>query len=50
MTAFGDSAGNFGNVIELDNVYEIAGGKISKDDQKGRLKIMLTEKTVVNLL
>jgi len=41
FSAFGEAAGNFGNVIDVDNIYEIAGGKVSKDDQKNKLKIMV---------
>ena len=37
-------------MIDLDRVYEISGGKVSKDDAKNCLKIMLTEKSVINLL
>lgn len=37
-------------MIELDNIYEIVGGKISKDDKKNRLKIMLNERSIINLL
>lgn len=50
ISAFGEAAGNFGNVIDLDQVYEISGGKVGKDEMKNRLKIMLTEKSIINLL
>lgn len=39
--AFGDAAGNFGNVIEIDNIYEISAGRITNDEKRGKLKAML---------
>jgi hypothetical protein len=31
-------------------VYEISGGKITKDNDKNKLKIILNEKSLVNLM
>ena len=37
-------------MIDVDNIYEISGGKVSRDDQKEKMKVMLNEKSVISLL